>query len=82
MSEFYPYIEEDEVEQKLIMERIARETLRAASIDNKAAARYLGNHPDTGEVYGVDNDKNLYMFTLRELKTAAKAEQILLTVIL
>lgn len=83
MSEFNPYIEEiDEAEQKIIMERIARETLRAAQTDGKATARYLGNNPNLGEVYSVDNDENLYMFNLRELKTAAKEEQILLTVTL
>lgn len=81
MSEFNHYIE-DEAEEKVIMERIARETLRAAQIDGKATAHYLGNHPHLGDVYSIDNDDNLYMFNLRELKTAAKAEQILLTVIL
>jgi hypothetical protein len=76
------YTPEELREHAEMMARIARETLRAAQQNRKVTAHYLGHNPDIGAAYGIDGDENLYMFTLPELRTAAKAEQIVLKIIL
>ena len=86
MREFYPYIEEDEVEQKLIMERIAREDIRKYARHGEVSARYDGDHPDIGPAYSIQGEGAdagfCYCFTLKELKRAALDERVILNVIL
>jgi len=64
----------------LDVERIASETLKENQINGTAIAKYQGNHPDYGNLYHVDGDRNFYGWTWAELKAAEKQTGILIRI--
>lgn len=75
MSEnyFIEYADElEQAEQAATVARILIEVLEHHQVNRTARVTYQGNHPDFGNLYHVDGERNLYGWTWRELQTASR----------